>query len=264
MENNRNLWYNKRPVKTGKTTNLFKKKDKRPKENLQKTHEEQIFNIYETWYDAEFLLDIDLENFNMNYLHIDVIKQIEPIKSQSNMTTLWNKAITHLFSGYYDTYETYSEIKNLEGKFNNEMGKFWNTYRNRLTKLLELTNLTPKEDLMNMLLRYMFCKTINHDQHPKGLSWQLNNFQSFIVYDKYYKQTELYNPFHDREDELISYLQNNQEKIIDSINDFQECVKEIRRNIVKFQEQLTLIVHNKIGGLKGDCEFEIKLSSSSD
>ena len=115
MENNRNLWYNKRPVKTGKTTNLFKKKDKRPKENLQKTHEEQIFNIYETWYDAEFLLDIDLENFNMNYLHIDVIKQIEPIKSQSNMTTLWNDYNSLVFR-IFQHYETYSEIKNLGRK----------------------------------------------------------------------------------------------------------------------------------------------------
>ncbi len=200
----------------------------------------------------------------MNYLHINIIKQIEPIKSQNDMTTLWNKAISHLISGYDDIYKTYSEIKNQEEKFNDEMGKFWNNHRNRLIKLLESTNLTPKEDLLNMLLRYMFCKSIMYDRQPKGVSWQLNYFQSFMTYDKSYKQIELFNPFSNKKDELISYLQRNHENIIEKINNFQNDIKEIRRNIVKFQEQLTIIIQNKIDGLKGECEFEIKLSSSND
>jgi hypothetical protein len=258
LENNRTVFHNKRSVKNGRFTKFFLKKSSK-KDVI--AHQNQIFDIYQTWIDTPFVIDVDLENFDLDHMYINLTRQIELIESRdNNSTTLWSNAISHLMSGYPNVYKKYDDIKTIETKFNDYMNDFLELHRKRLTNLLASDNFTPKGELIDKLFRYMLSKSQNHNENPNVIAWKLESMEPFIQFDREYNEVRIYNPFPERVNDLISYHKKYHENFIEAINQFYKSIKNLSEEIRQFREQLTIIMHNKIKGLKGECDFEINIS----
>ncbi len=237
------------------------------KESPTKEHQAEIFNIYQGWINSDFSINVDLKNFDTNNLLINIVNLIAPKYSQTggmNMTSLQDKSISHLnCNEYRDTYNKFNKILNLQKDFNDSMKKFLDKHKNRIKKIVKTENFIPTEESLNMFLRFIFIKSIAHDQRPSAVGWELENFRSFKIFvdNISEEKLEIFNPFSQNEPELIDYLKRNYDEIIESIEIFENDIIKIPKAIEEFKTTLQLIFDNKIDGLKGECDTCIKLNS---
>lgn len=253
---------------TSQNNPFFRERNKEKKKIIEekiKQHHEEIFNMYQQWINTDFLIDIDLRNFDTSKLFINVSDQIIPkhMQTDMNMTTIQDKSISHLnCNDYQPAYNKFKEIEGLQNNFNNSMTQFLDNHGNNLILIIRTENFTSPEESMNRLLRYLFHKAVMFNAQPEGVSVQLNNFKSSLA-DPLNISLTLSNPFPEKEGELISYLQNNYAEIINSIKKFENDIGKITKTIVEFQQMLTLIVHNRIDGFKDNCSIEKPFTKKS-
>ena len=177
------------------------------------------------------------------------------------MTSLQEKAVSHLnCNEYRNTYNKFNEIEESQKNFNDLMKKFLEKHKNRIKKIAKTKNFTPTDESLNMVLRFFFIKSRTYEKRPSAVGAGLDNFKSFVILidDVSDKTLEIFNPFPEKEKELIEYLKKNYEEIIESIENFEKDMVKVKQSIKDFKDMLTLIVDNKIFGLKGECDFERK------
>ncbi len=252
-------------------TKLLSINKKQTKETVYTTtsttvHQDEIFAVYQGWIINDFSIDVDLQNFDINRLFINISDQITPTSirtGMSVMTRLQDKAISHLnCDDYRNTYDKFIEIVNLQKYFNDSMTIFLNKHKNRVIKIVKSKNFNPTEESLNMFLRFIFIKSREHDKRPTAVDWELDNFRSFVIFINNIsdERLEIFNPFPEKENELISYLQEKYNEIIESIETFEKDIIKIPQAIEEFKTMLHLIVDNKIDGLKGECGVCIRLN----
>ncbi len=232
------------------------------KSNNIKKHHNEIFNVYVNWISQSFLTNIDISNFDMDSLFLNIKEQIIPIDTSSNrkLTSLWNKAISHLNCGdYVDAYEKFKEIEGCQKNFNDSMKKFLDKHKEYTKKILMSIDTNPSDESLKKLLRYIFCKSKNYYRSPLPLENQLDCFRPFLILkDNTEITVEISNPFPEKERELINYLKGNYDEIIISLIKFEEDVKNVKNSINDIKNKLILIEQNRIEGLKGNCSVEKK------
>jgi hypothetical protein len=240
--------------------------DKRNNKNEQKAqrianHHEQIFNICGDWTNQQFSIDVRLTQFDLDNLYIDIVEQIVPVNNSNNtnLIRLEERAASHLnCADYIDAYNKFVEIRDLQNNFNVAIMQFMTNHRNDLIQILNSD--TNQDGSINRLLRYLFHKAVMFNAQPEGVSVQLDDFRSTLV-DPLDTSSNLSNPFPDKQDELIDYLQKNYNDIMESINNFQTIIGNIGNVVREFQEMLEPIIHNRLDGLKGNCSIETPSSS---
>jgi len=148
-------------------------KKKESKAQRIEFHHRQIFQIYENWTNTPFLIDIELTQFDLNNLRINVVEQIVPINNSNNanLIRLEERAIAHLnCDDYRDVYNRFKEIEDVQNNINNSIIQFLDNHRDNLIRIITTENFTPPELSMNTLLRYLFHKAILFNGQSGGVS----------------------------------------------------------------------------------------------
>ena len=79
-------------------TKLSSKNKKQEKESPTREHHDDIFNMYQQWASSDFSVNVDLKNFDVSNLLINVVNNIVPkyLRHGHNSSHLLNYFITAL------------------------------------------------------------------------------------------------------------------------------------------------------------------------
>ncbi len=142
------------------------------KSNNIKKHHDDIFNVYVSWINQPFSNNIDLSNFDMDNLFLNIREQIIPIDTSRNkkLTSYGIKLLSHLnCEDYIDAYEKFKEIEGCQKNYNDSMKKFLDKHKKCIKEILMPENSNPSDESLNKLLRFIFCKSKNYYINPYHL-----------------------------------------------------------------------------------------------
>ncbi|MDN5846368.1 MAG: hypothetical protein L0H53_08860 [Candidatus Nitrosocosmicus sp.] len=235
----------------------FPNKAKKDKKNI---HQNSIFHVYKKWYLTEYQIVIDFYGFDLNHLDVKIFEQFSSISEEyDGMTTIEDKAISHLKSGYENTYKKYEKIKELEDQFNKEMGCFLEENKKSLENLLREGNRVPDKNSTDMLLRYLLWLINYAHRDDKDTEYQLKRLEPVKI--RYNDETiiNLENPFVSNSEKILEFLRENHESIFKQIERFKKDIENIKKAIEDFLFSIKLILENSLDGLKGECDIENRL-----
>ncbi len=236
------------------------------KKNKKDNHHDQIKDEFKNWVNLPIKTQVDLTTFDLNCLEIKIIgdKQILPIidTDSRSLQTRKEMALSHLnHPTYKESNDKYQELLSLQKNFNLEITKFIITNREHLKKLVQSTQY--QETAIDELLRLYLYTIANANRYldKETVNYHLNRLESvktdYYDIDSQGSNTELSNPFPEKESIIIEDIKFRNSLIFDSIKKFGEIEKQMNELIKAFQDSLQIIIDND---LKGECSIERKKS----
>jgi hypothetical protein len=236
------------------------------KRNKKDNHHDQIKDEYKNWANLPIKTHVDLTTFDLNHIEIKIIgdKQILPIIDPNNKSLQSRKemALSHLnHHTYKESYDNYRELLSLQKEFNLEITEFITTNREHLKKLVQ-SNQYQETEIEELLRLYLYTiANANRYQNKETMNYHLNRLESvktdYYDIDSEGSNTELSNPFPEKESVIIEDIKYRSSLVFDSIKKFRETEKQINELIKAFQDSLQIIIDND---LKGECSIERKKS----
>ena len=223
----------------------------------KENHHKEIVDVFTNWKNKIFIYPIDFESFRLDSLKINIIEQIIPKQSNTELKTLNEMTLDHLnCKEYKNSFHKYTEINNLQNKFNNQINNFLDSIKENLRQFLTSNNVKFTDGQLNMLLRYYLYWIADKNRLLEEFDSRFANYRGKIIIDG----EDIFNPFSKIGKETKSYIQLTADENKEKLNVFYEIINNITTLLKEFQDSLQLIIDNSVIGIKGKCKIENDLS----
>ncbi len=157
---------------------------------------------------------------------------------------------------YENPFQKFTEIKNLQIKFNNQINNFLENIKENLKQFLTSNSVDFTDEQMGMLLRYYLYWIADKNRLSEEFDSRFANYRGKIIIDG----EDIFNPFSKIGKETKNYIQLTADEYREKLNGFYDIINNINTMVKEFQDSLQLIIDNSVIGVKGKCKIEKDLS----
>jgi hypothetical protein len=188
-------------------------------------------------------------------MHIKIIGSVIPIIPEQNLeSTASHWALSHL-KAYEEAYNYFLKISICQEHFNEKITKFLKLNKEHLINLVEADSIRDK-DKIELFVRYYLYKIVEANTPNKNSDYSLSHLDRIKISEN----EDLYNPFPEKENDIIQDLKLNYSNNRKVMDEFDRDITTVNTLILEFQNSLRSIIDNSITGLKGSCTKEKQLS----